>query len=219
MSNMPTVMNPQDLSTALANSQVNETAEGGSAFLKMEHTTGDWVAGQDADEVSGDELIINTPSIQHGWILWSGGRPNKVMVPFTQVLPQPMPPIGSDSPSEGRSLQGAFVDDGSPVVFDTNSYGGRKAVDKLLAAIKAHAATGSKDLYPKVKLASESYANKKHGGTTYNPVFEVVAWCDGEGVAGAAPAAQVEDQSAGTEEAEAVVEQPKRQRRQRKATA
>ena len=127
-----------------------------------------------------------------------------------------MEPIGEDYPSEARSFQGALVDDGEMLAFDTNSYGGRKGIDVLLGKIKAHSAVGSKHLYPKVKLTSESYANKKRGGKlTHNPVFELVAWCDQEGNEEGDTPEQVEDQTA---EAEAPVEEPKkRQRRKKKA--
>jgi hypothetical protein len=164
-----------------------------------------------------DELIlVNTPTIQHGWILWSGGRPNKSFVGFTQPLPQPMESIGDDHPSEARSFQGALIDDQTQLAYDTNSYGGRKGIDVLLGKIKAHSAEGSKHLFPKVKLTSESYANKKRGGKlTYNPVFEIVAWCDTEGNEEGEAPAQV---AAPTEtEAEAPAEPKKRQRRKQSA--
>ena len=215
--NFPTVMNPTDLSTALAGSQVQETTGlAGFSFLKMDFETGEWLLGQDADIVTDEEILVNTASIQHGWILWSGGRPNKPFVGLPQPLPQPMEPIGEDYPSEARSFQGALVDDGEMLAFDTNSYGGRKGIDVLLGKIKAHSAVGSKHLYPKVKLTSESYANKKRGGKlTHNPVFELVAWCDQEGNEEGDTPEQVEDQTA---EAEAPVEEPKkRQRRKKKA--
>jgi len=214
MSNFPAVMSTNDLSSALANSQVQETNQtGGTNFLKMDFETGEWFLGQDQDEVTGEEILVNTTTICHGWILWSGGRPQKSMINFAQPLPMPMESIGGDSPSEGRSFQGALMDDGSPLAFDTNSYGGRKGVDALLGLIKGHAASGSQHLYPKVKLSSESYANKNRGGKlVFNPIFEIIAWCDVDGNQEDGAAPQVEDKS---EEAEDAA--PKRQRRSRKA--
>lgn len=223
MTNFPTVINATDLSAALAGSQVQEThGLVGFSFLKMDFESGEWLIGQDSDIVTDEEILVNTTTIQHGWILWSGGRPNKSFVGFTQPLPMPMDAIGEDHPSEGRSFQGALVDDGEPLAFDTNSYGGRKGVDVLLGKIKAHAAEGSAFLYPKVKLTSESYANKKRGGKlTYNPVFEIVAWCDQEGNEEPEGAAKLAAPAEETEtEAEAPAEEPKkRQRRKRKSAA
>jgi hypothetical protein len=217
--NFPTVMNPSDLSTALAQSQVQETTGlAGFSFLKIDFETGEWLLGQDGDIVTDEEILVNTTTIQHGWILWSGGRPNKSFVGFTQPLPQPMEAIGDDHPSEARSFQGALIDDGEPLAFDTNSYGGRKGIDVLLGKIKAHSAEGSTFLYPRVKLTSESYANKKRGGKlTYNPVFEIVAWCDTDGNEEGEAPAQVEAQP--EPEAEAPAEPKKRQRRQKKSAA
>jgi hypothetical protein len=215
--NFPTVMNPTDLASALAASQVHETTGlAGFSFLKMDFQSGEWFLGQDSDDVTNYEVLVNTPSIQHGWILWSGGRPNKSFVDFTQPLPPAMEPIGDDYPSEARSFQGALIDDGEPLAFDSNSYGGRKGIDVLLGKIKAHSAEGSKHLFPKVKLTSESYANKKRGGKlTYNPVFEVVAWCDNDGNEEGETATQV----AGPPETAAEAEPKMRQRRRRKNAA
>ena len=216
--NFPTVMNPADLSTALAQSQVRETTGlAGFSFLKMDFESGEWLLGQNADVeiVSGELVLVNSTTIQHGWILWSGGgRPNKTFTAFDQPLPQPMDSIGDDHPSEARSFQGALIDDGEPLAFDTNSYGGRKGVDVLLGKIKAHSAEGSKFLFPKVKLTSESYENQKRGGKlTYNPVFEIVAWCDDEGNEEGEAPAQVEAKP----EVEVSAEPKKRQRRKKSA--
>ena len=215
--NFPTVMNPTDLASALEQSQVQETTGlAGFSFLKIDFESGEWFLGQDAEIVTDFEILVNTTTIQHGWILWSGGRPNKSFVGFTQPLPQPMEAIGDDYPSEARSLQGALIDDGEPLAFDTNSYGGRKGIDVLLGKIKAHSAEGSKFLFPKCKLTSESYANKKRGGKlTYNPVFEIVTWCDTDGNEEGEAPAQVEDKS--DVEAEAPAEPKKRQRRKQSA--
>jgi len=210
--NFPTVMNPTDLTAALAGSQIQETTGlAGFSFLKMDFESGEWLLGQDGDIVTNEEVLINTTTIQHGWILWSGGRPNKAFVGFTQPLPPPMEAIGDDYPSEARSLQGALVDDGEMLAFDTNSYGGRKGVDVLLGKIKAHSAEGSQFLYPKVKLTSESYANKKRGGKlTYNPMFEIEGNEEGE---------PVEQIAAQPEEAEAEVEAPKKRQRRKRDVA
>jgi hypothetical protein len=221
--NFPAVMNPTDLSTALAQSQVQETTGlAGFSFLKMDFESGEWLLGQDADIVTDEEILVNTTTIQHGWILWSGGRPNKSFVGFTQPLPQPMEAIGEDQPSEARSFQGALIDDGTMLAYDVNSYGGRKGIDVLLGKIKAHSAEGSKFLFPKVKLASESYANKKRGGKlTFNPVFEIIAWCDNDGNEEGEAPAQVEGPADPGAEVEAnpEPETKKRQRRKKKNAA
>jgi hypothetical protein len=220
--NFPSVMNPSDLATALGQSQViSATGGGGGNFLKMDFETGEWLLGVDSDIVTDDEVLVNTPSIAHGWVLWSAGRPKKTFVPFNQPLPPELPPIGEDYASEARSFGGALFDDETQLSFDTNSFGGRKGVDVLLGEIKAHAATGSSFLYPLVKLTSESYANKKRGGKlVFNPVFEVISWHNEDGVAEAAGPGQIEAPVEAEVEAEAEAEAPKkRQRRKSKAAA
>ena len=204
--NFPTVMNANDLAGALTESKVKETTGlAGFSFMRIDFETGEWSIGQDGDIITNEEILVNTTTIQHGWILWSGGRPEKLMVGFTQELPVPMASIGDDYPSEGRSFQAAIVDDGEMIAFDTNSYGGRKGVDKLLSEIKSNAA-GNKRLYPLVKLSSESYANSKRGGKeTFNPIFEVIRWCDQDGQSDESPAELVTDKT----------EEPTRQRRKR----
>lgn len=235
--NFPAVMTPNDLTSALNNSQVNETSGGGVSFLRMNFENGEWSLGKEMADVTGDLILVNTSTIQHGWILWSGNRPTKVMSAFNQPLPAAMASIGDDHPSEGRCLQGAMADNGGPLSYESNSYGGRKGVDTLLGLIKAHAASGSQHLYPRVKLGSESYVAAKRGGKlVFNPIFEVVAWCDQDGnEEGKAPeqiadqtgssAAQAADQTGDllntTPETttEAAAEQPTRQRRRRRSTA
>ena len=229
--NFPTVMNVTDLSTALAGSKVNETSSSGELdFLKMDFDTGEWLLGQDGDIVSDEEILVNTTTLMHGWILWSGGRPKKTLVAFTRDLPEAPAAIKTvnkrgedewDEPSEARSMQGALVDDGLPLMFDTNSYGGRKGVDVLLGKIRAHAAEGSQFLYPKVKLTNESYpgTGKRSGKTNHNPVFELVAWCDEDGNEEGKKAAQVEDKTEAATEETTADEAPTRQRRKRKSAA
>jgi hypothetical protein len=178
--NFPAVVGATDLAAALTQSKVTETASsGGVSFLQFAYLTGEYTLGVDKDDVTGDEVIVNTSTIKHGWILWSGGRPQKSMVPFNADIPMAMAPVGEDFPKEGRAFDAAMADDGEPVSFDSCSYGGRKAVDMLLGQIKAHSAEGSSHIYPRVKLTSESYNNAKQGGKLcHNPVFKIVAWCD-----------------------------------------
>ncbi len=202
----PTIVDPSDLATSLVQSKIQETSQSsGVSFLKCDFESGEWLLGQDNEDVTGEKVLINVATIKHGWILWSGGRPNKSMVGFAFELPIPMEPVGADSASEARSFEGALYENQTPLQFDTSSYGGRKGVDKLLSDIKRNAQK-SEYLYPLVELTSESYVNAKRGGKeTFNPVFKVVAWCNQDGVPENSPEEQVEDKT----------EEPTRQRRKR----
>ena len=179
-----TRVNPADLASALGGSQVNETAAGaGVPFLKMDYETGVYVHGVDGEIVTGETICINTASIEHGWVLWCDRKPTKVMVPFNAPLPNPLEPRRDArghlrEAGEGRSFQARFLDEDSPMAFEGNSYGIRKGVDTVLAAIKLKAASGEKSyLYPIVQLNSENYEGDE-GKTIYNPVFKILDWMD-----------------------------------------
>ena len=206
--NFPTVQPVADLANALAGSQVNETTAGSTNFLKIDFNTGIWTSGQDSDDVTGQEVIICTPTIRHGWILWSGGRPKKRWAKFTEPLPMRIEPVTSaqgqlDEPSEARGLEAAFTEDGTQVTLDTNSYGGRKAIDTILSMIRVEATNGGQFLYPVVTLSNESYPGKgmRAGKDNFNPVFKFVAWADENGnrkdeiAEVAAPVAKVQKRS------------------------
>jgi len=227
----PVVQNVDDLSLALSQSKVQEQGgASGVSFLKMDYRTGEFTLGVHSDIVTGDEVLIHTPSIQHGWIMWSGNRPQKKMVSFTADLPMPMDANGKDTPSEGRTFLGAMYDGGDMLSYEGNSYGIRKGVDTLLGQIRAHSAAGSKHLYPLVTLGSERYhsakvmKDPKGEQWVHNPVFTIIAWCDAEGNKEGEPAKAIEAEAAPVDQeaapevtpAETQPEPPKRrQRRQR----
>lgn len=181
----PTVQGSMtNLSSALANSQVQSSQDqGGKAFLKFDFKSGTYTLGRDQEEVTGEQIAVNVASINHGWTLWVNGTPKKTQVSFTEPLPMAPPAEGTDEPSESRGFQAAFLeeDDDTIIVFETNSFGGRKGVDSMLDATKLKAVGGEEQyLFPIVKLDSESYKSKQ-GGTIHNPVFTVVDWMDMEG--------------------------------------
>lgn len=181
----PTTQNSAtSLAAALQESKVHEThaGNGSKAFLKFDFKTGDYFFGRDAEEVTGETIAVNTYSIQHGWTLWAAGKPTKRLAPFNQELPQPMESVGNDMPSESRAFEARFTDDEETIlVFETNSFGGRKGVDAILNAVKARAVSGETDyLFPVVELKSENYKSKQ-GSTIHNPVFEIVGWMDANG--------------------------------------
>ncbi len=172
-----------NLAAALVDSKVNSTSSNaGKAFLKFAFQTGEFAFGRDQIDITGEEIVINTYSIQHGWTLWVNGTPQKELVPFTQDLPFPMDAQQGNTPSEARAFEARFVDDEETIlVFETNSYGGRSGVDKLLNEVRGRALSGETVfLFPKIKLTSTSYKSKQ-GSTIHNPVFEVVAWVNQEG--------------------------------------
>lgn len=214
------------LAVQLASSKITSTntGEAGKAFMKFAFETGYFTFGRDGVDITGDEIIINTESVTWGWTLWSGGKPTKIKVPFTEDLPPPMDAIGQDYPTEARSFDARFEDDKDTLLdFSTNSMGGRKGVDSMLDAVKLRSAGGEEIyLYPVVRLESESYANAKRGGKlTFNPVFTIVDWVDYEGKReSATPKLEVvetEGETPEVETPEVEKEAPKVKRRRRKS--
>lgn len=178
---------------AAAKMPATQTGGGIGGFLKFNFNDGDWTFGRDQDEVTGDLVLVNTNTICHGWILWHQAKATKVLAPFVDDVPPAPAALGDDQPSEARAIAGAFVDDGKPgeqFTFETNSFGGRKAVDTLIRQIIERVSSGETvTLYPMVKLTSESYRNKNyHNKLIHNPHFEIVGWCDQNGKAAGATA-------------------------------
>ena len=180
----PTTNNSStNLASMLAETKVAESnTSQGKAFLKFDFKSGDFAYGRDAEEITGETIVINTYSIQHGWTLWANGAPKKVSAPFNAELPEPMAPVDGNSPTESRSFEACFQDDPDTIlVFDSNSHGGRTGVNKVLDQIKARAVSGEGEyLFPKVKLSSDSY-KAKQGATVHNPVFKIVGWLNLDG--------------------------------------
>ena len=218
-----TQSNTKDLSAALAASKVTSSGAGdgaGKAFVKFDFESGSYIYGRDGVDITGDEIVVNTQSITHGWTLWSGGKPTKIKVSFVEELPAPMPSVGQDFPAEARSFDARFEDDADTVLdFSTNSMGGRKGVDALLDTIKIRSAGGEDNfLFPVVELTSESYANAKRGGKlTYNPKFNIVDWVDAEGIRESATPKLAAVKTEAPEEVseDAPVEAPKKRRRKK----
>lgn len=202
------------LAARVAAAKMPATASAGvGGFLKFDFNSGDFTFGRDQDEVTGDIVLVNTNSICHGYILWHEAKATKVLTTFDNDMPPAPAAIGSDQPSEARAFAAAFYDDGKPgeqMTFETNSFGGRKAVDSLIRAVIDRVSAGETvTLYPLVKLTSESYRNKTyHNKLIHNPHFEIVDWCDQNGVPATTAAPQL-----AAPEAEAPAEAPVRRRR------
>jgi hypothetical protein len=181
------VASASNLAARVAAAKIPTAATGGvGGFLKFAFDDGEWTFGRDQDEVTGDVVLVNTNTICHGWILWHAAKATKVLTTFDNDMPEAPAAIGNDQPSEARAFGAAFYDNGKPgeqLTFETNSFGGRKAVDTLVRAIIDRVTQGETvALYPLVKLTSESYRNKNyHNKLIHNPVFEIVDWCDQNG--------------------------------------
>jgi len=224
MSDLPVVQNTAAAVALLSGNKVQPTAAGGGAFIRFDaKRTGEWVFGMEAEPVTGDVFSLDVASLKHGQILWHAKKANRRMVPINQDLPEPQAPIHyvdskgrdqTDEASEARSLEGCFAD-GVKFQYEASTYGGRKAVDAILAELFIRADAKNPCLFPQVELGTNSYDHGSYG-KVYEPVLTAVAWFDGEGNAEATTA--IEEKPA----AEPAVEEKKEEapkRRRRRAAA
>lgn len=230
MSSLPTTGITAALQQKLAENKVSPTAGGGTAFLKFDaRRSGEWLFGPGAEPVSSEVFALDLESMQHGYIQWHQKKVNRRMVPVDRDLPEPQDPIyykdsrgkdQTDEATEGRSFEGTFAD-GERFVFETNSFGGRKATDSVFGEVFARALAHSSYLWPHVRLDSNSYDHPEYG-QIFEPVLTVVEWYDeagnpeGEGQKRVAQDAPAGDEDDGEEEpAAAEAAPPKRRRRVR----
>ena len=183
--NMPTVgATTAALAATLVNNKVNPTSGGGKAFLKFDaKRTGEWLYGPEGESCTGEVFALDLQSLQHGYILWHAKKPDRRLVPINQTLPLPQDPVyytdakgkeQVDEAAEARSLEGTFEDE-STFQLEVSSFGGRKAIDAMLAELFLRAQQGSPYLFPHVRLDTDSYEHSQYG-LVYEPVLTPVAW-------------------------------------------
>ena len=228
--NFPAVANVgSDLQAALGQSKVKETAQGGMQHMRFGAYTGEWSYGKEGLDITDEEIIVNTQSLQHGWVQWCNQKPTERMVSFVEDLPIPMEDVKDKKgvvcqAQEARGFQAMLPeDDGTHtlVSFVNNSFGARKGVDVLMNAIRVKAGTTADFLYPKVRLTEDgnSYENpNKKGETIFNPMFEIVSWHNMAGDVEGEAATQVEDQSDPEPEVKEEEAPKTNKRRRRKAS-
>lgn len=187
----PTTKNStSDIQALVKSSKVAATPQAGSgkSFVQFDAKTGVWAHGREGEDITGEQIAVNTATIVHGWTLWHNRKPTKIEVSFVEDLPMPMDSITNpngkvDVPSESRGFEARFTDGDETILsYVGSTYGARKGVDALLGAITIRGNTEAVFLYPVVTLTSESYENSHQGGALcFNPVFEIQDWMDGAG--------------------------------------
>ena len=190
------------------------TGAAGTAILKMDRT-GHWVFGADQTEVEdGSTWAINPYSFVHGYIAWGDGEVlGEKMVSVAEPLPEMEPaPSGAKKGWEkqvGLNLKCLSGDDeGLEVRYSTTSVGGVKAVQAIAVAIANQVDKDASKPVAVVTLEKDHYQHKSYG-RIYTPVFEVQEWMSMDGAA----SEESDEAEAYAEEAEEVVEAPRRRRR------
>lgn len=143
---------------------------------------GSWKYGQEGTKVApASRWIPNLPKMQHGWIAWKDSKPaGLLLVSVGEKLPEPSSLRDVGAPWEQvysmqvRCIEGP--DEGAQALFQNSSLGAKRAIDGLITAITTQVSKTKVPAIPVLRLDIRSYANKKYGGTTYEPVFAVTGW-------------------------------------------
>ena len=181
-SNLPAEV--ANLATGLAASAQTAAAGEGQQFMKFTKF-GEYVFGADNIEVEpGSEWAINPQGFGHGWIAWGdsahgteGEMLGEVMGSASQPMPEQPGPVDG-SWSEQRGIQLACVtgeDEGTQVLFQTNSKGGKKMYARIVMEIVKRINAGQLDIVPVVNLAADSYQHTKYG-KIFTPDYKLVRW-------------------------------------------
>ena len=198
--------------------------EGG--YLRFNGKTGDWSVGVDETPVKGEEALINSPAMMHGYMRWGESPPAKAFTSVAQDYPEKPEPIdGVDydgkpctfHAKEARQISGKFLaDDQDQFIFNTDSMGGVERMDQLFDKILLKASDGTAFCFPLVKLECDWY--KRATGKVFKPIFEIVKWCDQNGVPETAADRKLEKKKAVVEDdVEDDVEPEPTSRRRRRA--
>ena len=191
-------------------------------YLNFNSNQGRWLMS--GEDVSGAQALVNSTTMEHGWMRWGESPPVKALVSIRQAYPEKPDPIeGVDQEGnaktfyavEARQLGGKFLGDDADLdqfVFNTSSMGGVENTATLYQKILLKA-SDSPYCFPKVELSEESYVHPQRKNRIYKPVWEIISWHDQDGNA---ENAQIADNTAEEEEAPAD-DRPVRRRKRRKA--
>lgn len=185
---------PAEVSAALeiieGAAQRLEVSQGGdSQFAKLDQNSGLWTYGVDRTEISADSVwVVSLDSIGMGYIAWGGGNNPPIGREVRPITQGAVDRSALDSGLDWKEVVSVtarcveseeFPEDvGVQITFEASTLGGKKAVHALLAAMKSFYAgnPGKGDNAPLLKLSSQSYENRRYGGTTVNPIFIIDRW-------------------------------------------
>lgn len=174
------------LVTGIGASREQTIIPGGVPLLRL-LKEGSWVFGQKDDAVQdGSSWAVNPLSIQHGYVAWTKHEGNtknsivgEVMAPIFEAKPaKPALAEGQWPYEEQRSMGLRCLDgddEGTEVVYKTNSRGGMRAMDELLAALQGHLQEDPRFPCPVIQLDADHYQHPKHG-RIWIPILTVADW-------------------------------------------
>jgi len=166
----------------------------GGNYLKMVKEGGSWVYGVESIEVADDSLwAINPMTIKQGIVAWKPGTKTVSRQKLAEhmflyadtggvidetpfELPDGAP--GWEDQWEVELVCVAGGDVGETITYTVGNHGSRKNMrDAIInGSMGDRVASRNPVCVPIVRLHSSWYPNKKHGGRTYEPEFEIVEW-------------------------------------------
>lgn len=216
----------QSMATGLAAS-VGAVGGAGGSELYMKFTKfGEWKYGAEGTEVQdGSIWAVNPAQFQHGWVAWGteahgtdGTNVGEVMVNAAIAMPpqDDLPEVKGDWNKAIavmlRCTNGE--DEGTQVLFKSNSIGGRKAYATLLQQVVEKLTAKDPEVVPLVELEADSYTHNAYG-KIFIPVLKTVGWTTLDGESTHSPETPPEEPAAKTPDEPAQEEKPTRRRRRK----
>jgi hypothetical protein len=160
----------------------------------LKFSKGDWLVGQDGNEIAHEELVAVVPGMVHGWVRWEGNKPaEQIMGPLVEsFVPPRRSTLGYDDQtlwelganSKPRDpwqltvyLPMCSLDATEVFTFATGSDGGKRhAIGPLCREYGAHIRQHPDEL-PVVRLDQDSYAHSDRSiGRVKYPTLPVLRW-------------------------------------------
>lgn len=195
------------LAKGLKRSKTTRPTYGPRGYLKM-GKDGIWALGRGGDGLNGDRVIFNPMTLMEGFAevestqkVYKVHSEEMMLVTEGSVEYDDLP----DTPYDwrfARQIQGRIlVGNRENFTYSTHSYGGLKAMEVVTDLIEERLASGETVyLFPVVELQSDHYDHTEWG-KTYEPVLDVVAWADADGVIEGAEKAKPKPKKVEKEEA------------------
>ncbi|MEG9884037.1 MAG: hypothetical protein V6Z86_05375 [Hyphomicrobiales bacterium] len=176
------------LQEGAASAAAQISAGAGETILRFQRG-GEWVYGADSVEVEeNSQWAIDPTTIRHGWIRWGEGEVlGEQTVPVTVARP-PKPDVPDDGQLDDngklRDWSEMFAfrlicmtgeDQGTSVVYSTNSHGGKQAIKDYLTRLTGQVSKGSGEVVAVVELSDSNYTHKKYG-KIWKPEFNFLNW-------------------------------------------
>jgi hypothetical protein len=173
---LPATLTPQAVSVAL--DRVVRESFGGKIYATFNGKIGRWVAGQDKEDVTGEEAIIVLGLTKVQQVAWKDASGRQLIQPLKtpavqvgSAIPETEGVTGNPNATLGLSVPAFLLLDGElvPTLIESSSQGFRKAVSAFAKEIGSQCKEG---FLPRVTLEVSSYKHPSHG-TIYTPTLKL----------------------------------------------